>query len=123
MKAVRIRRLAAALWRDTGTPIRTIGIRPGERLHDILISKDEVPYLKNCPAGGFLLSAQDRHPAWKIEGGSAPRSPTHFRDMSSTDAELEMTDDELITLRDGALVSYRSPTKGGGEPAASRRAG
>lgn len=102
MKAITILRLARALAGDREIDIKTIGIRPGEKLHDILFSKDETQYLKCCPAGGYLLEPQCNPPR---EGeGVVP-----YHDFSSADEDAQMTDREIEDLLEEALMQEGAP--------------
>ncbi|MBN2049625.1 MAG: polysaccharide biosynthesis protein [Spirochaetales bacterium] len=102
MKAMTILRLAHALAGNREIDIRTIGIRPGEKLHDILYSKDETRYLKSCPAGGYLLE-----PLFNLSPEGEGVVP--YRDFSSADEDVQMTEKEIEDLLEGALLQEGTP--------------
>jgi len=47
IKSSMIKDVAIAMKGDKNIPIRTIGIRPGEKVHELLISSEEMPYVSD----------------------------------------------------------------------------
>jgi FlaA1/EpsC-like NDP-sugar epimerase len=76
--AVKIIDLAKALIANRDVKIKIIGIRPGEKIHEILISEEEIPrtvkkngYYVICPVLPNLRKAEIKHPLIENELSSA----------------------------------------------------
>ena len=96
MKAVSISRLVKELRGNENVEIKILGARPGEKLYDILVSKDEIPYLSPCDRGGFLLSP---YPIMKPDYTQRNR----FRDICSSDSVFQMSDEEIKNILQNAV--------------------
>ena len=88
-----------------GCEVEEIGIRPGEKLHEVLLSDDES---RNTLETEEMFVIQPTHPWWKSENWSAARRlPEGFRYSSDTNdrwltrRELE----QLIEPETGAAVA------------------
>jgi UDP-N-acetylglucosamine 4,6-dehydratase len=86
-----------------GCAVETIGIRPGEKLHEVLVSDDESRYALETEE---MFVIQPSHPWWKSENWAhARRLPEGFRYASDTNdrwltrRELE----ELVAPEAGAV--------------------
>ena len=78
-----------------GCEVEKIGIRPGEKLHEVLVSEDES---RNTLETEEMFVIQPAHPWWKSENWSgAPRVPEGFRYSSDTN-ERWLTRHELEEL-------------------------
>jgi UDP-N-acetylglucosamine 4,6-dehydratase len=65
-----------------GCEVETIGIRPGEKLHEVLVSEDEA---RNTVETDEMFVIKPAHPWWKSENWvSARRLPDGFRYSSDT---------------------------------------
>ena len=91
-----------------GCEVESIGIRPGEKLHEVLVSEDEARHsieLDNM----FVI--QPTHPWWSVDNWVAGRSlPDEFRYTSNTNAQwlsiedlhqlLGETNDQRVPISD-----------------------
>jgi len=78
-----------------GCEVETIGIRPGEKLHEVLVSDDEA---RNTLETDEMFIIQPAHPWWKAENWvHARRLPEGFRYSSDTN-ERWLTRRELEEL-------------------------
>jgi UDP-N-acetylglucosamine 4,6-dehydratase len=68
-----------------GCKVETIGIRPGEKLHEVLISEDEA---RNTVELDDMFVIKPTHPFWKDQAGSGGRTlPEGFRYGSDNNAQ------------------------------------
>jgi UDP-N-acetylglucosamine 4,6-dehydratase len=78
-----------------GCEIETIGIRPGEKLHEVLISEDEA---RNTVEVAGMYVIQPLHPWWSGENWVNARAlPEGFRYASDTNSSW-LTNDQLQEL-------------------------
>jgi UDP-N-acetylglucosamine 4,6-dehydratase len=78
-----------------GCEIETIGIRPGEKLHEVLVSEDEA---RNTLEVGDRYIIQPSHPWWRRENWvNGTPLPEGFRYSSDTNARW-LTNRELQEL-------------------------
>lgn len=88
--------------------IECIGIRPGEKLHEVLLSEDES---RNAAETDEMFVIQPAHPWWKIENWKHARPlPENFRYASDTNTQWLAAED-LYALVEGsspgpALVNH-----------------
>jgi UDP-N-acetylglucosamine 4,6-dehydratase/5-epimerase len=69
----------------SGSEIETIGIRPGEKLHEVLVSDDEARHTVELES---MYVIQPVHPWWKSENLINGRAlPEGFRYASDTNSE------------------------------------
>ena len=69
----------------SGSEIETIGIRPGEKLHEVLVSDDEARHTLELES---MYVIQPLHPWWKSENLINGRAlPEGFRYASDTNSE------------------------------------
>jgi UDP-N-acetylglucosamine 4,6-dehydratase len=78
-----------------GCEIETIGIRPGEKLHEVLVSEDEA---RNTVEVEGMYVIQPSHPWWKAENWVNARAlPDGFRYASDTNSSW-LTSEQLQDL-------------------------
>ena len=95
--SMRIMDLAKALAPDC--EIEEIGIRPGEKLHEVLISEDEA---RNTVEVSDFFVVKPAHPWWSSENWEEGRRlPEGFRYSSETNSQW-LTEAELKTLADNS---------------------
>lgn len=91
--SMRIMDLARAM--APGCDTKTIGIRPGEKLNEVLISEDESRHTVEMDDFYVVLPT---HPWWQSDNWQTGRRlPEGFRYSSDTNAQW-LTEDELINL-------------------------
>jgi FlaA1/EpsC-like NDP-sugar epimerase len=101
--------IARALIGDRGTEVRVVGIRPGEKMHEVLVSEEEVPH---CARRGEFYAVGSMLP--ELAGASEPSALSHefssadnVLDLAATEALLRkhrlMMDDPLV-YDDGELL-------------------
>ena len=71
------------------TKIKIIGVRQGEKQHEVLISKNEVPFTEKNSKKYFTI-----HPSFKIV---RLKHPVTFSEFSSQNTE-QLTEASLLTL-------------------------
>jgi UDP-N-acetylglucosamine 4,6-dehydratase len=78
-----------------GCQVEYIGIRPGEKLHEVLVSEDES---RQTVETEDMYVIQPAHPWWKSENWvSGKRLPEGFRYSSDTNSSW-LTNDQLQEL-------------------------
>jgi UDP-glucose 4-epimerase len=77
--------IARALIGRRELAIKTIGIRPGEKLHEILISEEEIHH---CVRRGAYYAIQPMLP--ELRQGSAAESNSLAKEYSSGDEVLDL---------------------------------
>jgi UDP-N-acetylglucosamine 4,6-dehydratase/5-epimerase len=81
--SMRVADLAAAL--APGCEVEYLGMRPGEKLHETLVSEDEGRYTLE---GDEMYVIQPDHPWWRFENRQGYRSlPENFRYSSDTNSQ------------------------------------
>ena len=94
--SMNIMELAKAL--APGCDVDIIGIRPGEKLHEVLVSEDEGRHTLGL---GDMHIIQPAHPWWKMENWSGAKPvPDGFRFASDTNDQW-LTSEQLCTLVEG----------------------
>jgi UDP-N-acetylglucosamine 4,6-dehydratase len=84
-----------------GCEIEVIGIRPGEKLHEVLVSEDEA---RNAVEVEGMYVIRPSHPWWSRENWVNGRAlPEGFRYTSDTNSSW-LTNDELQELISHAKV-------------------
>ncbi|MFW5748057.1 MAG: UDP-N-acetylglucosamine 4,6-dehydratase (inverting) [Chloroflexota bacterium] len=85
-----------------GCEIKNIGIRPGEKLHEALISEDEARQALDV---GDMFVIQPAHSWWKVGAWSHGKAlPPDFRYTSDTNAEW-LTQDQLRELAKDVMAN------------------
>jgi UDP-N-acetylglucosamine 4,6-dehydratase len=104
--SMRIADLAEAL--APGIPRRTIGIRPGEKLHEVLLTEDEARHADAIP-GGFVIRPE--YPSFPLrqQAGAAPLADG-FRFASDTNDEWLGVEDIRAMTR---ALGLEAPAAGG----------
>jgi UDP-N-acetylglucosamine 4,6-dehydratase len=83
--------------------LRTVGIRPGEKLHEVLLTEDEARHTYDL---GDRYVIMPQRPTWHLERPERGEPlPDGFR-YSSDNNDWWLTDDELLTMA-GALPPAR----------------
>ena len=78
-----------------GCEVETIGIRPGEKLHEVLVSEDEA---RNTIEVEGMYVIRPSHPWWSVQNWVNGRAlPDGFRYASDTNSEC-LTSDQLQEL-------------------------
>jgi len=78
-----------------GCTIENVGIRPGEKLHEVLVSEDEA---RNAAALDDMFVIQPAHPWWDQANWATGRTlPDGFRYGSDTN-DMWLTHEELLEL-------------------------
>lgn len=80
-----VENIAKALIGDRGIPIRTIGIRPGEKMHEIMVSEEEIHH---CVQRGDYLAIRPMLPELRADGDTAPNVLT--KEFSSEDTVVDL---------------------------------
>jgi UDP-N-acetylglucosamine 4,6-dehydratase/5-epimerase len=78
-----------------GCEVETIGIRPGEKIHEVLVSEDEARHTLEL---GDMFVVQPLHPWWRTERWSgAEPLPDGFRYSSDTNPQ-KLTSEQLKSM-------------------------
>jgi FlaA1/EpsC-like NDP-sugar epimerase len=110
---------AARQGRPSGEfPIRVVGIRPGEKLHEILITEDEARRTRFDPKGLFVIEPRGR---------AAPRdskAAAEFQERLDSSRGPYLTQREIRGLlsRGGVIATPRKSSQAGSEAPAPRAA-
>jgi FlaA1/EpsC-like NDP-sugar epimerase len=99
LPSMRVSDLAAAMAPEC--KIRVIGIRPGEKLHEVLLSEDEARHAINAPEK-FII--QPELPFWSHEPGISSTLPDGFRYASDTNTEWLDVARMRLLLNDSAVM-------------------
>jgi UDP-N-acetylglucosamine 4,6-dehydratase/5-epimerase len=92
--SMRIVDLAAAM--APGVPHEMIGIRPGEKLHELLLTSDEARHALDC---GDVYVVLPEHPWWNDQGSKLFGTPVPGEFVYGSDTNDEwLTVDELRSL-------------------------
>jgi UDP-N-acetylglucosamine 4,6-dehydratase len=100
--SMKITDMAAAL--APGVKQRVIGLRPGEKLHEVLITEDESHHSFQTPEGYVILPEYASWELKPVEGGA--RLPEGFRFSSETN-DRWLTGDELVAMTAGVRARRR----------------
>jgi UDP-N-acetylglucosamine 4,6-dehydratase len=99
--SMKIMDLAQAVAPDC--KVEFVGIRPGEKLHEVLISRDESRHAVD--AGDlFIINPEDPFGSYKVRAGSTPL-PDGFKYASDSNEEWLSTEDLHSLLADNATES------------------
>jgi UDP-N-acetylglucosamine 4,6-dehydratase/5-epimerase len=90
--SMKVTDLAEAL--APGAEHRVIGIRPGEKLHELLVTEDESRHTYELPNRYVIMP---EYPSWELKPVDGERLPTGFRYTSDTNPEW-LTVDQLVEL-------------------------
>lgn len=89
--------IAQSLIGDRGTEVRVIGIRPGEKMHEVLVSEEEVHH---CVRRGDFYAVRAMLP--ELAGTPEPNALT--REFSSADNVLDRADTEALLRQHHLMV-------------------
>jgi FlaA1/EpsC-like NDP-sugar epimerase len=101
--AARIADLAAVMAADREIEMHYTGIRPGEKVHEVLVSEEEAP--RTSVRGEHLVIAPIL-PELRAEGGDG--EPFDRREFSSADEVVEGADLRALLARHGVLGGVRA---------------
>lgn len=90
--SMKVTDLAEAL--APGAEHRVIGIRPGEKLHELLVTEDESRHTYEL-SNRYVIMPE--YPSWELKPVDGERLPNGFRYTSDTNSEW-LTVDELVDL-------------------------
>jgi UDP-N-acetylglucosamine 4,6-dehydratase/5-epimerase len=90
--SMKVTDLAEAL--APGAEQRIIGIRPGEKVHELLVTEDESRHTYELENRYVIVP---EYPSWELKPVEGERLPTGFRYTSDTNAQW-LTVDELVDL-------------------------
>ena len=99
--------IAKALVGSRGTEIRIVGIRPGEKMHEVLVSEEEIHH---CGRRGDFYAVRSMLP--ELAGAAEANALT--REFSSADNVLDLAG-TVGLLRDHGLMVDDAPTYEDGE--------
>lgn len=91
--------LGRALIGSRDIPIKTVGIRPGEKMHEILISEEEVHH---CVRRGGYYAIQPMLPELRQSGGQEPNALE--KEYSSGDEVLDLADTTALVKKHRLMV-------------------
>ena len=75
--------------------VRITGIRPGEKLHEVMISRDEA---RNALDAGDMYVLQPAHPWWNLDNWNRAKPVAEDFEYASDTNDRWMSIDELITI-------------------------
>jgi UDP-glucose 4-epimerase len=96
--------LGRALIGSRDIPIKTVGIRPGEKMHEILISEEEVHH---CVRRGGYYAIQPMLP--ELRQDAAPESNALAKEYSSGDEVLDMAGTAALLKKHRLMVDDADP--------------
>jgi UDP-glucose 4-epimerase len=105
--AASVMNIAKALIGDRRIPIRITGVRPGEKLHEVLVSEEEVHH---CVKRGSYYAIRPMLPELR-EQAAAPRNALS-REYSSGDAVLSFAATAQLLKRNHLMVDDRTISQG-----------
>lgn len=91
--------LGRALIGSRDIPIKTVGIRPGEKMHEILISEEEVHH---CVSRGGYYAIQPMLPELRQSGALEPNALE--KEYSSGDEVLDLADTTALVKKHRLMV-------------------
>lgn len=103
MKACKIVDLAEVLIEEMGSSVgmKEIGIRPGEKLHEVLVSDHEAPYTYLFDSEHYVILPS--HPSEKLRKHYRKFEKANFQKYQSND--LLMSKSEIAALlREGGFI-------------------
>lgn len=80
-----VENIAKALIGTRNIPIRTVGIRPGEKMHEIMVSEEEIHH---CVQRGDYLAIRPMLPELRADADAAPNVLT--KEFSSEDTVVDL---------------------------------
>ena len=105
--SMRLAELAEAIAPDC--EIETIGIRPGEKLHEVLVSEDEA---RNTLETEDMYIIRPAHAWWKCENWASARPlPDGFRYASDTNSAWLTSEQLQELIGPGELAKQRIPAQ------------
>jgi FlaA1/EpsC-like NDP-sugar epimerase len=107
--AATVQNVAAALIGDRGMEMRVTGIRPGEKMHEIMVSEEESNH--SVRRGNYFV-IQPMLPELHVNTGDEPLEMG--REVSSADAVLDLDGTTELLQRHGLMIddtAMRSPAE------------
>ena len=99
--------IAKALISDRRIPIRITGVRPGEKLHEVLVSEEEVHH---CVKRGAYYVIRPMLP--ELRSGKAREANALSREYSSGDNVLNLAETVKLLERTRLMVENQAPGRG-----------
>jgi FlaA1/EpsC-like NDP-sugar epimerase len=100
--AATVLNIATALIGDLQIPIKTIGIRPGEKMHEIMVSEEEYP---RTARRGDYYAIQSMLP--ELRSGDAEPKAALDKEFSSGDVVMSLPDTRALLARHRLLLEDR----------------
>lgn len=100
--------IAKALIGKRRIPVRVTGVRPGEKLHEILVSEEEV---NHCVKRGRYYVIKPMLPELREAGAAKPNALR--KEYSSGDNVLNLAATTQLLKRSGLMVEDRDASRGG----------
>jgi UDP-N-acetylglucosamine 4,6-dehydratase len=97
--SIRVTDLAEAI--APHAELKTIGIRPGEKVHELLVTEDESRHSYETSTGFLILP---EHASWELKTGDGSALPPGFR-FSSGDNDWWLTVEELREMSGDVTAS------------------
>jgi UDP-glucose 4-epimerase len=105
--AASVMNIAKALIGNRRVPIKVTGVRPGEKLHEVLVSEEEVHH---CVKRGAYYVIRPMLP--ELRGGEAGQRNVLSREYSSGDDVLSLTQTVQLLKRNRLMVEDRNISQG-----------
>jgi UDP-glucose 4-epimerase len=93
-----VQNLAKALIGDRGVAIRVVGVRPGEKMHEVMVSEEEIHH---CVRRGDYLAIRPMLPELRPDDAGEPNALT--KEFSSEDTVIDLAG-TVALLKDHRLM-------------------
>jgi FlaA1/EpsC-like NDP-sugar epimerase len=107
--AATVENIARALIGDRGIAVKTIGVRPGEKMHEIMVSEEEIHH---CVRRGDYLVIRPMLPELQGDEPAAPNALA--REFSSEDAVIDLAATVALLGQHRLMVGDVEPAASGG---------
>lgn len=94
-----VENIAKALIGGRAIPIRTIGVRPGEKMHEIMVSEEEIHH---CVRRGDYLAIRPMLPELRADGDAGPNALA--KEFSSEDTVVDLAGTVELLKRHRLMV-------------------